>query len=217
MVEAGLWLVAAACAFWSTLWVLGPNGVGRLHYGQVPRWLDPLSVYGANGQALALPSVPVRVADHEHVLVGGSYPFPRNYAAIFTSDTAVLQGLTTFQQVCYVGLHVLSCVAVGFIAITLARLVADSRGESPFRLGNVARLRRIGVVLLLGAPIASFATWASERWLVESSSMGDKLSTDGYRWSSLPWWTMLVGAAVLVLADVWKRGVQMAEDVRGLV
>jgi hypothetical protein len=53
--------------------------------------------------------------------------------------------------------------------------------------------------------------------MVESSSMGDEVSTYGYHASSLPWWSMLVGAAVLVLADVWKRGVQMAEDVRGLV
>jgi hypothetical protein len=53
--------------------------------------------------------------------------------------------------------------------------------------------------------------------MVESSSVGDRVRTYGYGVSSLPWWSMLVGAAVLVLADVWRRGVRMADDVAGLV
>ncbi|HEX7716680.1 MAG TPA: hypothetical protein VF416_05290, partial [Marmoricola sp.] len=82
---------------------------------------------------------------------------------------------------------------------------------------NARRLRLIGLVLLVGAPVASFAEWATLRWMVESSSLADRIEVYGYRLSSLPFWTMLIGAAVLVLAGVWRRGVQMAEDVRGLV
>jgi hypothetical protein len=52
--------------------------------------------------------------------------------------------------------------------------------------------------------------------MVESSSAGDRVTAYGYGLSALPLWTMLVGAAVLVLADVWKRGVRMADDVDGL-
>lgn len=215
IVEAGLWLVAAACAFWSALWVLGPNGFGRLRYDDVPRWLDPLSLYGGNARALALPSVPV--AKPGYVFLGQPSPLPRNYAALFSSDYAVLQGLTNLQQLCYVGLHLLTYAVVAFIAVTLAQLVGTSRTASPFSEANARRLRVIGLLLVLGAPLASLASWACERWLVESSSVGDEVATRDYVFASLPLWTMLVGAAVLVLAGVWRRGVAMAEDVRGLV
>jgi hypothetical protein len=227
IVEGALWLVAAASAFWSTLWVLGTNGLQVLARGQLPHWLVEVSLYGANAQWTAKPSVPVRldftdtdrIREYFVALNGVDFAHvPAHFASIAPGSSRVLVAdASHLQEISYLALEIAGFVGVAFIALTLARLVADSRGESPFVLRNVTRLRRIGLLLLVGAPLASFAHWACERWMVESSSVGDRVTVHGYGLSSLPLWTMLVGAAVLVLADVWNRGVQMADDVRGLV
>lgn len=229
IVEAGLWLVAAACAFWSALWVAGVNGFAQIGYGDLPGWLQPVMPYRSTLQWAARPTVAVRLGSDDFngvfdkfVQLNG-YPdshghVPARWGEILPGASVVqVQDPSHAQRIGYVVLQIAVFAAVAFIAITLARLVADSRGDSPFRLVNVRRLQRIGVLLLVGAPVASSTQWAWERWMVESSSVGDRVTTYGYRWSSLPLWTMLVGAAVLVLADVWRRGVRMAEDVRGLV
>jgi hypothetical protein len=227
IVEAGLWVIAAASAFWATLWVLGVNGLGVLSLGVLPRWFDEISLYGANAGWTAIPSVPVRLGFTETDGIRTYFlgldevdrgNVPAHFGSLVPGASRVLvQDPSALQTICYLALQLAGLLGVAFIAITLARLVAESRGESPFVQRNVTRLRRIGVLLLVGAPLASFAHWACERWMVESSSVGDRVSVYGYGLSSLPIWTMLVGGAVLVLADVWKRGVRMAYDVRGLV
>jgi hypothetical protein len=229
IVEAGLWLVAAACAFWSMLWVFGANGFDRVRYDTIPRWLDPVSLYGANAQWIARPSPSVRLLGADHQRVSDLYAqlsdpagpapktFPANFASIVPDDHAWLQSITTTQRLCYLALHLAVYVVVALIAVALARLVAASRTETPFTIGNARTLQAIGLVLVVGSPLASLAEWATLHWMVTSSSVADRVSFRDYGLSSLPLWTMLVGAAVLVLADVWKRGVQMAEDVRGLV
>jgi hypothetical protein len=230
IVEAGLWLVAGLCAFWSALWIAGVNGFGWIASGDLPHWLDPITFYGRTGQWTANPSVPVRL---DRVDSGGIFDYyvqrlndgfpnqgqvPAHWGELLPGASVVqLWDVTLLQQISYQVLQLAGFVAIAFIAITLAKLVADSRGESPFSQQNVIRLHRIGLVVLIGAPLASLGHWAVERWMVESSSMGDRVSLYPYHWSSLPWWTMLVGAAVLVLADVWRRGVRMASDVEGLV
>jgi hypothetical protein len=231
LVEVGLWLVAAVSAFWSALWIAGINGFGWIGYGDLPRWLDPITFYGRNGNWTANPAVlvtlggddPQRISNF-YLSLNDGYPnqgqVPPHWGEVLPGASVVqLWDVSKLQQISYVALQLVGFAVVALIAISLARLVADSRGESPFSLRNVARLRRIGVLVLVGTPLASFAHWAVERWMLESSSMGDRVSLyrDHYRWSSLPWWTMLVGAAVLVLADVWRRGVRMASDVEGLV
>jgi len=230
LVEVGLYLVALLCAFWSTLWILGWTGFQRIGYSDLPRWLDPISLDGSNSQWVTNPTVLVRV-DQGHFDsllasyrdLNGGFPdsrggTPPHWAELLPGSSVVqLWDFTLLQKISFIGMQLAGYVGVAFIAITLARLVADSRGESPFVLRNVGRLRRIGAVVLVGAPLLSLGHWCVERWLVESSSMADTVSVYAYHWSSLPWWSMLVGAAVLVLADVWRRGVRMAADVEGLV
>lgn len=230
LVEAGLWAVAALCGFWSTLWVLGANGAGWIGYGDLPRWLDPITIYGSASQWTANPSVRVQLGGGDEVSVldfyvarlNDGFPddgrVPAHWGELLPGPSVVqVWDLTALQQISYLLLQLAGFALVGFVALTLARVVADSRRESPFTERNVRRLRRIGVLVVAGAPLASVAHWGVGRWFVESSSMADRVSVPSYHWSSLPWWAMLVGAAVLVLAGVWRRGVRMANDVEGLV
>jgi len=230
VVEAGLYLVAAICSFWSVLWIFGASGFQQLAYGDLPRWLDPISLQGSNSQWVTNPTVQVRVdsGDFDQLLsfyqgMNQGYPdahgaVPPHWAELLPGSSVVqLWDFATVQRLTFVGVQLAGYAGIAFIAVTLARLVAESRGESPFSLRNTNRLRRIGVLVLAGAPLLSIGHWAIERWIVEDSSMGDRVSVYPYHWSSLPWWSMLVGAAVLVLADVWRRGVRMAADVEGLV
>lgn len=230
LVELGLWLVAVLSVFWACLWVLGYNGLGWVGLGnRMPGWLEPVSMFGAHGQWTAIPSEPVRVAPGTLNAILRGYgqvsDMPNSHGTVPAHWGELLPGAsrlamwdpTHLQQAALVALHVVTYLAVAFIAVILARLVADSRRESPFTARSVNRLRRIGVLVLAGAPVVSFVNWLVARWMVESSSMGDRVSVYDYRLSSAPLWTMLVGAAVLVLADVWRRGVRMADDVEGLV
>lgn len=229
VVEGVLWVVAAVSGFWAALWVLGVNGLGWIGLGSLPRWLEPVTLYGANAQWTAKPAVPVlllgdgqrAVFDYFVGLNGfpdASGSVPDHWGEILPGASVVqLWDADPAQRASYLLLQVAVFAAVAFVAITLARLVAESRHESPFAEVNVVRLRRIGVLLLGGAPLASVAHWACVRWMVETSSAADRVSVYDYRLSSLPIWTMSVGGAVLVLAGVWRRGVRMAEDVEGLV
>lgn len=229
IVEGSLYLVAALSAFWAALWLAGVNGFGWLALGNLPRWLDPVTLYGTNAQWAANPSVLVQLDSRTSEGVLRAYDalntapdalgrVPTHWGEISSGPSSVqLWDLSATQQVSYLLLQLAVFAAIGFVAVTLARLVADSRTETPFTPLNVSRLRRIGLLLLAGAPVASVAHWACVRWMVESSSVGDQIKTFDYGLSSLPWWTVVVGAAVLVLADVWRRGVQMAADVSGLV
>lgn len=229
IVEGALWAVAGVSAFWAALWVFGVNGLQLVGLGDLPDWLTPVTLYGAQAQWTAKPAVPVRLDEtdfgslfHFFVQLNGAPDqngaVPPHWGELLPGASVVqLWDASLLQRISYLLLEVTVFVAVSVVALTLARLVADSRKESPFTLRNVRRLQRIGALLLVGAPVASFAHWACERWMVESSSVGDRVTRYGYGLSSLPVWTMLVGAAVLVLADVWKRGVAMADDVRGLV
>lgn len=229
IVEAGLWLVAAVSAFWAALWVLGTNGLQLIGLDDLPHWLNPVTLYGAHGQWTSRPAVPVRLDDNDFsdlfqffVHLNGAPDqhgsVPPHWGELLPGASVVqLWDASLLQRVTYLLLEETVFVTVAVVALTLARLVADSRLESPFTLRNVRRLQAIGGLLVAGAPLASFAHWACERWMVESSSAGDRVTVYGYGLSSLPVWTMLIGAAVLVLADVWRRGVRMADDVRGLV
>ena len=101
-----------------------------------------------------------------------------------------------------------------FIAIlwVLHRILDSVREGDPFNSSNVRRLRTIGLLLLVGAPIAGLVQSGFEQALASSTTgAGSGLSF------SLPGEALIAGLGVFVLAQVFAHGVQLREEAEGTV
>ncbi len=98
----------------------------------------------------------------------------------------------------------------------LHRIVASVRTGIPFERRNVARLRTIGWVLLVGFPVVELLAFsvrsASLNWF-PSTNLGDV----GAAGPELPVAALLAGVGVHVLAVVFAEGLQLREDVEATI
>jgi DUF2975 family protein len=100
-------------------------------------------------------------------------------------------------------------VAVLWLLRLLLRSVRDG---DPFTTANVRRLRAIGFLLVVGAPVAYLVTKGCEQWLASSSTAGE-LGTS----FTLPGAGPIAGLGVFVLAEVFAHGARLRADVEGTV
>jgi hypothetical protein len=214
----------------AVIWALDKNGLNVLHRLMPDRILHTLVSDGwirwadppwADSVHLA-PDQSARVHDAHYALNAAmpsveSHTQPSALAEFGLSPGVVFIDPTLIQKLAYVGLHIAGLLVIAWIWWTLAGLVRASRSESPFTAQAAARLAAIGWVILLGGPAFSVANWAILSWMLETSSLAPYAEVASYSIFRVPWWTVGVGAAVLVLAAVWRRGVAMADDLEGLV
>jgi hypothetical protein len=88
----------------------------------------------------------------------------------------------------------------------LAPILRAARDGDPFLASAANRLRRIGILLLVGLPLLSFvqfagATAAQKYWISP---------TVDFKWT-IDLWQLLPGLAVLVLAEVFRHGYALAD------
>jgi hypothetical protein len=94
-----------------------------------------------------------------------------------------------------------------------ARSVRDG---DPFGPANVQRLRGLGFVLVVGAPIVELVNWSLRQSLYNNlppNRFGD-LGVAGF---SLPAAALLGGLGAFILAEVFAYGLRLREDVEGTV
>lgn len=117
------------------------------------------------------------------------------------------------EQVWYsVGRDVAPAVLVLSILWLLRGLLNSVREGDPFNGSNVRRLRTIGLLLLVGAPIAELVRSGFEQALSSSTTgTGSGLSF------SIPGGGLIAGLGVFVLAQVFAHGVRLREDTEGTV
>lgn len=110
------------------------------------------------------------------------------------------------------GLLVAVLVAVaGWLVLRLMRTMAA--GE-PFAVANVWRLRGLAVVLVVGAPTVTFLEMAVRGAVLGTSDLGGLnpgMPVD------IPWVSILTGMVVAMLAEAFRTGRRLSEDVEGLV
>ncbi len=226
--EVALRVAAAVSALFAALWVLGFNGFMVLTYGSVPdRLLPVMESTGIEWATSPIaPAYFVEPTDVERFFeffqslngfTDGGFLAPSGWGEIAGGTQVQLWDPTLVQQVLYVGVHVGIYLAMAWIWWTLASLVAAGRSGTPFTVANAGRLRAIGWVVLLGGTLAAAAKWATLTWMLNTSSVADRMAGPGFGLGYVPWWTVGVGASVLVLATVWRRGVTMQDDLEGLV
>ena len=105
-----------------------------------------------------------------------------------------------------------------FIAVLwlLRGIVRSVRLEEPFGAGTVRRLRGIGGVLLIGAPIVEAINDGLRTELFDRLSAAQQtgVGTAGY---TIPGNFLLAGLGALILAEVFAHGLRLREDVEGTI
>lgn len=86
----------------------------------------------------------------------------------------------------------------------------------PFGTANVARLRRLGFILVAGGPIVALVNYLLRLSLFDAIPVvpSVELGVEGF---SLPAGALLGGLAVFILAEVFAFGVRLREDAEGTI
>jgi hypothetical protein len=117
------------------------------------------------------------------------------------------------NQILAVLVRDLSVVALVVAVLWMLRLLLRSvRDGDPFTTENVRRLRVIGFLLIIGAPLVEFVMRACDQWLASTSKVRD-LGTSFH----IPGAGPIAGLGVLVLAEVFAHGARLRADVDGTV
>jgi len=102
---------------------------------------------------------------------------------------------------------------LGIIAMLL-RFMRDISVGTPFEPAQVTRLRAIAGLLLIGVPITYFARLSIDGALLSDLDLGGidlAVSLD------LPWLPMTLGLITALLAEAFKVGTRLRDDVEGLI
>lgn len=92
-------------------------------------------------------------------------------------------------------------------------LARSVRQGNPFGPENVKRLRALGFLLVVGAPLVAFLNSALRSSLLNHLPPGDF----GLSGVELPAAALLAGLGVFILAEVFAYGLRLREDVEGTV
>ena len=122
------------------------------------------------------------------------------------------------QFLLLVGTH-----APGFLLLVaglwlIQRVAASIRRGDPFQEANARRLRWVGILLLLGYPLSVFVGGFFQNWFFSnehSPALPPAEITIGFPVISLA--AILGGFCFLVLAEVFRYGVRLREDVEATV
>jgi len=153
-----------------------------------------------------------------HVSVHAEYP--RSQAGlptgvVMTDNPTVAVDLvhpTTKQKLLAFGPAVTIGVLIAVGLWLLRGLAASAKGDDPFGRANVTRLRGLGFLLVLGAPVAAAIEQSLRFGLVNTlphARYGDAMAPT----FDLPLGAMLAGVGAFVLAEVFAYGVRLREDV----
>ena len=95
----------------------------------------------------------------------------------------------------------------------LRGLARSVKKGDPFGRANTQRLRRLGFLLVVGAPVVELVNWALRLSL--SNTLPNPLTvTPGFRF---PFALLLAGLGAFVLAEVFAHGTRLREDVEATI
>jgi hypothetical protein len=98
----------------------------------------------------------------------------------------------------------------------LRGLAGSIRRGDPFGPANVRRLRQLGFLLVVGAPVAAVVNWSLRLALVDTlphDAFGG-LSFQGF---AFPFTALVAGLGAFILAEVFAYGVRLREDVEATI
>lgn len=153
------------------------------------------------------------VAVHTKVDADRVTGLPPNTVSPNDIDVTVRVRDASTEQLRWAALRDLTPGILMVIALWLLRgLLKSVREGDPFTEQNVRRLRALGLVVLIGAPSAVFASSLFEHELSTSAGF-DSAGTQ----LTMPSGALLGGLVAFVLAEVFAAGVRLRDDVEGTV
>jgi hypothetical protein len=123
-----------------------------------------------------------------------------------TSEQMLLRSLTDFGP------------AILFVAglWLLQGFLRSVKMGDPFGPANVRRLRRLGYLLVVGAPAVELVNWSLRLSLYDNLPPNPSVDV-GVAGFSLPAGALLGGLGAFILAEVFAYGLRLREDVEGTV
>ena len=180
--------------------------------------------------AVTILSTAVGLARHGNTLLGGrTFPvhaeLPREQVGslprgvVLTHDLPVtleIKHASAAQLLLSTGID-LGGFMLLFGALWLLRgLIRSVREGDPFGSANVQRLRRLGLLLVVGAPVVELVNWALRLSLANTLPQ-DEFGNVGFPGFTVPFVVPLAGLGAFILAEVFAHGVRLREDVEGTI
>ena len=94
------------------------------------------------------------------------------------------------------------------------RVLQDVAAGDPFRPRNVTRLRGLAFLVALGLPVVWFARGAVDLGLLASLQLDAGVAGTVV---AIPWAPVVAGMLIALVAEAFKLGAGLRDDVEGLV
>lgn len=104
-------------------------------------------------------------------------------------------------------------VLVAAVLWLILRMLRSARRGDPFTPANLRRMQGLAVLVGVGGTLVAWSGTLLDRWLLENSAVAP-IVANGYYFSFVP---LVGGLLIAALAEVWRRGIQLRDDVEGLV
>ena len=153
------------------------------------------------------------IGTHQWVSIDRADPFPVEALETQSVPVALRIDDASTGEIMYAMGRDVAPGLLGLGVLWFLRLIVQSvRDGDPFTAANVKRLRIIGVLLVIGAPLLEILSSAFDQALAASafgsnSGQGLQISASG----------PVAGLGLFVLAHVFAQGVRLREDVEGAV
>lgn len=216
--ETLLWAAIASSVAFGLSAIVGPNGLGLMTIR--PEWpVIGESAYEMSIEAPFSDEAGISVAnaprwenssDGARDAVTGGPPVeitgPFKGQLGFLNPTFAMQWAWIYWQVAG---PLLTAVAL-FVVL---RIVRSVRIGTPFTDVNARRLRILALLVGVGGTLVAVTNELVRRWLLDNSAASGIV---GHEWH-ITFIPLLLGVIIGVVAEVWRAGVVMAEDLDGVV
>jgi hypothetical protein len=132
---------------------------------------------------------------------------------MFDGMRLTLWGPTWRDRLAYAGPNLLVALLTLAVLFLLYRIVGTVARGDVFSRTNARRIVWIGLLAGVGGSVAQLVQFAAHRDMVDRSAAAGLVEVP-FHFSGAP---LLAGALVIVLAEAFRQGVRLHDDVDGLV
>lgn len=205
-------------ACWAALSILvGNTGLGLVSFAPQNLAVDE-AVYEMSIETEFSETAEIRLvnaptwADTEtgtHDAATGGSPVAVDASGGFVSFVSPSPG----QQWAWVAWHMSTPLLGAGVLFVIWCTVRSARRTDPFTKANARRLYVVAGLVGVGGTAVNVLGQAVRRWLLDTSAASELVVVDAY-FSFAP---LVIGTLIAALATVWRRGVQLSEELEGVV
>lgn len=216
--EVLIWVAIAASGAFALSAVLGPNGLGLVTLR--PEWpVVGQSAYQMSIESQLNDDAVVSVANTPRwqetsdgtrdAVTGGP---PVEVTGPFTAQLGFLNA-TFGMRSAWIYRQAAGPLLTAVALLVVLRIVRSVRFGTPFTATNARRLRTLALLVGVGGTVVTVSRELVRRWLLDGSAAAG-IVQHGWSVTVTP---LLVGVIIGVVAQVWRTGVVMSEELDGVV